>query len=320
MKKLYIISLLACVLGFYSCSDDEVSIPTPSGIANIEAVSGAGSVTLYWDLPADTNLMYVKISYVNPETEEQVVKLVSRHSDSLVIDNLLKRYGTITYTLQTFNEKETPGDVYTIDAQAEAAEKVIVKTPHAVSLTIDQLYTNAQEYSEGALEKLYDGLVASNNFFHSSWSNGCKDKNGGLFLNPGQPHYLVVDLGEEVYACNFSYATRNAGDVPVNLDVYGSLAFDYSNWLSSDPAASWPAIVNADYSPESEDAVEIANLIKPVTGATTWYYSPDFIMEKPFRYLWLAHTGRDYFAISELKVNTLEVSIYDPETGETTDL
>ncbi|MCM1031925.1 MAG: DUF4959 domain-containing protein [Oscillibacter sp.] len=321
MKKLYIISLLACVFGFYSCSDDETSIPAPSEIANIKAVPGAGSVTLYWDLPADTNLMYVKVSYVNPDSKEQVVKLVSHHSDSLVIDNLLKRYGDITYTLQTFNEKETPGDAYTIVAQADAAEKTIVSTPYGVDLTIDNLFANAQEYQEGALEKLFDGLVATTNFFHSSWSGYCKDKKGGFFLNPGEPHYLVVDLGKEVYGCNFSYATRNAGDVPKNLDVYGSISFDYSNWLSSDPTgATWGSIDNVDYSPESEDAIEIANLSNMVSAATTWYNSANFISEKPFRYLWLKHTGRAYFALSELKVNTLEVSVYDPETGETTTL
>lgn len=165
-EKLFIISLLACVFGFYSCSDDDTSIPTPSEIANIEAVPGAGSVTLYWDLPADTNLMYVKVTYVNPESKEHFAKLISRYNDSLVIDNLLKRYGNITYTLQTFNEKETAGTVYTVDAQSDAASKIAVLNGNseAVNLTIDQLFTNAQESSEGALTNLLDGVVASNNF------------------------------------------------------------------------------------------------------------------------------------------------------------
>ncbi len=317
MKKLYIISLLACVLGFYSCSDDEVSIPTPSGIANIEAVPGAGSVTFYWDLPADTNLMYVKISYVNPETEEQVVKLVSRHSDSLVIDNLLKRYGTITYTLQTFNEKETPGDVYTIDAQAEAAEEIIVSTPVGeVDLTTDKLFTNAQEYYEGSLANLFDKKVADDNYFHSSYSGFCIDKKGTWFHDLGEPHYLVIDLGKEVGGCKVSYATRRAGDAPVNLEIYGSTSFDDSNWFGRDDNN----INNTDYSPEAENAIKLETLNDMVSNAVSWYMLPNFISQKPFRYLWLKHTGRKYFALSELQVTLLSVSIYDPETGETTDL
>lgn len=322
MKKLFIISLLACVFGFYSCSDDDTSIPTPSEIANIEAVPGAGSVTLYWDLPADTNLMYVKVTYVNPESKEHFAKLISRYNDSLVINNLLKRYGNITYTLQTFNEKETAGTVYTVDAQSDAASKIAVLNGNseAVNLTIDQLFTNAQESSEGALTNLLDGVVASNNFFHSSWSGGCIDKNGGYFYDPGQPHYLVIDLGKEVYGCNFAYATRNAGDVPLNFDVYGSISFDYSNWLSSDPTGATWGSINTDYSPESENAVKITSLSNMVSTATTWYTSPNFISQTPFRYLWLVHTGRAFFAISEIKATILGADIYDPETGETTAL
>ena len=57
-----------------------------------------------------------------------------------------------------------------------------------------------------------------------------------------------------------------------------------------------------------------------VSTATTWYTSPNFISQTPFRYLWLVHTGRAFFAISEIKATILGADIYDPETGETTAL
>lgn len=96
-----------------------------------------------------------------------------------------------------------------------AANLSVSATP--VTLTVDNLSSNAAEEYEGSLDALVDGDPST--FFHSRWnSNGVSDD--------GQDHYLLVDLGEGKSITNlqFNYHTRQgvANDFPVDIIVAGS--------------------------------------------------------------------------------------------------
>jgi len=99
-----------------------------------------------------------------------------------------------------------------------------------------QLYTNAQETSEGAIENAVDGVIGGNSFFHTAWQNAALPE-GVVY------HNLVADLGEAVSALTVKIGARSTTHIDNNLPgvihVYGAKEFDeatfmagdYSNWV-----------------------------------------------------------------------------------------
>ena len=319
-RNLIWIGIFCSTLLLRACSENDTTpSPTPLTQSSIVAEPGPGKVTLRWTIPADSNYYYAEVRYVRPDTVEasgqkECVRLASLWTDSMVVDNLLKRYGEIEFVFTTVGKTGKRSTSCSVFAQAEAADKqfVLDGTTEEIELTEAQIYSNAQESAEGSVAALLDDDLTT--YFHSSWTGECVDKNGNTFEEV-EPHYLVVDFGKEVNACSFSYASRNAGDVPEGFVLWGSADFDYDNWCAQDGE-----LLNAAYSPQSENAVEITEITDGVTAAKTWYYSSSFVSQTPFRYLWLEYNGssRTYFAITELRVARAGVSVYDPETGLTT--
>ena len=127
MKRILfvVICILSGVCGLMSCSEDGNNYPFPSDITDIKATPGPGSITLSWTLPEDENLKYVEVNYTIPETGKVYRKQISTFASSLLVDNLLHRYGEIDFKIQTYNEGNTGGNVFTISAQAESAAYVL---------------------------------------------------------------------------------------------------------------------------------------------------------------------------------------------------
>lgn len=122
MKRILfvVICILSGVCGLMSCSEDGNNYPFPSDITDIKATPGPGSITLSWTLPEDENLKYVEVNYTIPETGKVYRKQISTFASSLLVDNLLHRYGEIDFKIQTYNEGNTGGNVFTIPLRRKA--------------------------------------------------------------------------------------------------------------------------------------------------------------------------------------------------------
>lgn len=292
-KKNLVYSLIAgcmAVLGAASCSEESGTVPVSLDQSTLTYKAGAGKVTLYWNIPEDADYYYVKVTYNHPENGA-CMRAASIYSDSIVIDNLLKAYGAIDYTLTTVSRDGTEGDVScTVSAQADAAERSVVVTgSQALTLSADGLWTDAQEPSEGPIANLVDGSTST--FFHMNWSS------------PEEfPHYIVVDLDKEVDGVSFTYTCRDNANCnnPDEMEVYASSSFD-----------------GETFDETAFDAELLASLSDlPATQAAT-YTSSQYVAENPFRYLWFKVlsevNGNSYVALAELTVNELETEIEDPE-------
>lgn len=160
------------VTAFTACSDDE-SYPTPTALdaSTLSYEAKAGAVKLKWKIPENANYKYIKVTYTLPESGKECLRLASVYSDTILVDNLLKRYGDIVFTLQPCSADGNGGEICSITAQAAAANKQTVTISKDFKITGEgDAWTDAQETSEGPLKNLFDGSTASDNYFHMSWS------------------------------------------------------------------------------------------------------------------------------------------------------
>ncbi|MEY8611598.1 DUF4959 domain-containing protein [Parabacteroides segnis] len=296
MKKniFYLIAGISGWLSFASCSDNDNGYPTPTAIeqSSITSKSGPGNVTLYWDVPADSNYYYVQVKYMLPNAADEYIRLASVYSDSIAIDGLLKRYGNINFTLQPFSKDGKGGETCSIAAEAGSAPKEVVITgkTEAIALTAEQLFTDNQETSEGPIANLVDGDKST--YFHMSWS-----------APTAFPHYIVIDLKKDIYACTFSYTGRdNANkDNPGTMDILVSNTFDGSNYDLSQTTL----LSSLSDLPGDKAASYISGVIKS---------------DQAFRYLWLkvksSTSGSNWIALAELSITEQLTTVRDPEAEE----
>lgn len=296
-KKLFSIVAIWGLLNLLGCSDDDHKYPMPTGLDqnSVFAKPEIGAVKLKWTVPADSNYYYVKVTYTLPESGKQCTRLASVYSDTMLVDNLLKRYGDIRFTLQPCNRAGEGSQSCTVTAQALPAKKQIQTDKSKVVLDGKLLYTDAQESSEGPIANLVDGN--NDTYFHMNWSN-----------NPQPlPHYIVVDLGEEkaLSTFSFSYVCRdNANrDNPKEIDILGSNTFDKNNY--------------------DEAQTTLLASVKDLPNTKAASYDSDVIKSgESYRYIWFkvksGTRGRKWIALAELSISKVIIETYDPETGETT--
>jgi F5/8 type C domain. len=297
MKK-FLLLICICPYLLFSC-EDKVTYEIPEAIKgeSVVATPGPGTVMLSWSSFSNVdNLYYVACTYTNPETGEEYKKLASKYSDTLIIDNLLNRYGPIDFTLQPFNRGFVGGEKFTISAQAEPAPKTISLNGESevIPLTPEQVYVQDPEPSEGPKENLVNGN--KNDFYHSRWSG-----------NPiGMPSNIVIDLKKEVQGASFSYTTRNnggAGNHPRHIKVFGSNEFD-----------------GTTFNPENFNAELLLEVSTGLpNGAKLDKTIPGFLAKQPFKYLWIqivaTHGNTKFYALAELTVSENFVTVNDPETA-----
>lgn len=68
-------------------------------IANVKAEAREGAIMLRWDLPKDSDFLFVKIEYFNIRQQKEVVCNKSIYADSLLVDGLLARDGEYHFKL-----------------------------------------------------------------------------------------------------------------------------------------------------------------------------------------------------------------------------
>ena len=153
MKKILLgLCVILGLINMIGCSSDE-KYPMPTSIDqnSLSAEAKAGAIKLKWTVPADSNYYYVKVTYTLPEDGKKCMRLASVNSDTMLVDNLLHRYGDINFTLQPCNRAGEASQSCSIMAQALPALKQIKTDRNPITLSAKQLYTDDQESSEGPI-------------------------------------------------------------------------------------------------------------------------------------------------------------------------
>ena len=137
MKK--ILLGLCAILGLINmtgCSSDEkYPMPTTIDQNSLSAEAKAGAIKLKWTVPAD---YYVKVTYTLPEDGKKCLRLASVKSDTMLVDNLLHRYGDIDFTLQPCNRAGEGSQSCSITARALPAPKQIKTFPHYIVVDLGE--------------------------------------------------------------------------------------------------------------------------------------------------------------------------------------
>lgn len=290
MKKIiFIIVCIYCsVCGLMSCSGDENKYPIPSDISDIKAESSPGSILLSWTLPEDENLKYVEINYTIPETGKAYRKQVSTLANSLLIDNLLHRYGEIEFKLQTYNAGNTGGNIFTISARAESALPIF-SNPEKIPLNASAMYTNAP-FTTRPFSALIDNDETT--FFHTQWQT-----------TVALPHYVIIDLGQAYNAFSFKSinSNRTQDGSWKTLKVYGSSSYDPERFFNG------VDFVDGNSVDISEGGVVELASYTDLSGTPGETFNSEIISTNtPVRWLWFkveeTTNGNPYFAMAELEI------------------
>lgn len=285
--RITIINILISLLyfGLAGCEKKEEMIP--SDITNLQTQSSPGQISLYWELPSDETIRYTKVSYYDKLQGKEVTRQASIYSDSLLIPNTRKKYGTYSFTVQPFSYTDTGGKVQTIEATSEAAPITVEEKSEQIKLSANDLSTNAQEPSEGSIENLLDNNTAT--YFHTAWS-----------ISVEAPHWMQINLKQTVDDhFKFYYAPRNnASNKPTDFDLMGSK--DGINWF-----------LIKNFTQENDGL--------PITASDD-YTSPVIKVSQPFSYIRLivnkTNNNTVYWTMSEFKFYNVIRTIIDPEAPD----
>ena len=161
------------------------------------------------------------------------------------------------------------------------------------------MYTNAP-FTTRPLSALVDGNLTT--FFHSKWQAPTVPL----------PHYIVLDLGEEVSVFGFKSTNtdRSSDRAWKTLHIYGSDSYDPTKFFDG------VALVDGSTVDISQGGAKLITTLTDLPGATGAVYQSDVIKaDQPIRWLWLETTettdGQQYFALAELEL--FKYSITYPE-------
>ena len=288
MKRLYIyiVSLIIVASALSSCNDYQafeypsIGTKNPTAISNVVATSLPGQIALKWTVPTDSNYYFVRVSYFDHLSQKTIVRVASVYKDTLLIPNTRAKYGEYEFKFQTFSRSNVGGDIVFTKAVSGVAPIVVTVLKTKIPLVADQLSTNAQEPTEGAIKNLLDGNLAT--YFHTAWSVSI----------PG-PHLMQVDLKKTISNFQFYFGNRdNGSNKPQTVDLMGST-----------DGVSWQLIQTISQGLP--------------TGAKSEYTSPTINAATPFSKLRLVvqktNSSSVYFTMSEFSVFEITTTIVDPE-------
>lgn len=291
MKQIYIILSVFAIITLMSCDKnfDRLAEPdefqtAPSVVSNVTSEALPGQIELNWEVPADKNFYFLRISYYDHLTKTDKSVLASNGTTSIVVDDTRARYGDYEFKFQTFNRKNQGSEVMTVKARSGAAPITETITRKKVELNEAQLSTKHQEPSEGPIKNLIDGNV--NTFFHTRWSS------------PQQPmpHDIQINLNEPLE--NFQFYTQNRNgsqEAPAVVEV--QISNDGTNW----------------------ETIETIEAGIP-SGGSAEYTSAVFRPGKTFRHfrynVLRTQNSRNYFNLAEFALYDVTINIYNPETDE----
>jgi hypothetical protein len=288
MKRLYIyiVSLIIAASTLSSCNDYQafeypsIGTKNPTAISNVVATPLPGQIALKWTVPADSNYYFVRVSYFDHLSQKTIVRVASVYKDTLLIPNTRAKFGEYEFKFQTFSRSNVGSAVLGMKAVSGIAPIVVTVIKNKIPVIADQLSTNAQEPTEGAIKNLLDGSLDT--YFHTAWSVSI----------PG-PHWMQVDLKKTISNFQFYFGNRNNGsNKPQTVDLMGSV--DGTNW----------------------QLIQTISQGLP-TGAKSEYTSPTINATTPFSMLRLVvqktNTSSVYFTMSEFSVYEIITKTVNPE-------
>lgn len=295
LYKYIVVCIVILTVCLTSCKDEEGKAPSVQlDTMNFRSEAGEGCIILRWDTPEkNPGYMYMKMEYTDPREKKFHSISVSSYSDSLVIDNTRARYGdAYSFKFTPYSENDIPGSSFVLEkCKSGPAKKTVSIERVDIKLTINSLYTNAQEPTEGPLNNLIDGNKST--FFHTTWSGD----------GPDGPHWVDVDFGEkvdrfEIYTCN-----RDDGNsYPIEVKLYSISSPGDSNVDMEHPMAT--------YIPEKNEsgaenifmfpALDTPSLSVPIHGFRYCARSSDAV----------------FWNLAELAVRKVSTNSYDPEVDE----
>ena len=283
MKKIvYIGLLISCIFIAASCSDKDDEI-TPKDISNITTEALPGKIHLKWDIPDDSNILYVKVTYFDHWTQETHVKLISTFSDGIIIDELLNKFGDYTFEIQPISSTETEGKVQTISAtcQPRPAEYKAIDR-ELITLTPDMVTCLFADPSEGKIEDMLDDNLST--YFHTNWHDEME-----------MPHYIDIELKNPIRGFQLAYSTRDRTNTshPAEIKIYASNDPDNFGTEVFSQNSGLPTGASADY---TSQALTLSDECKYIR----------FSVER-------SSDNSKFFTIAELKIYKSIMSIYDPE-------
>nr|WP_320057815.1 discoidin domain-containing protein [uncultured Bacteroides sp.] len=268
---------------------EQVGSVVPPAAIEAEAVTSQalpGQISLKWEAPKG-DFSYLKIKYYDPLTQKDTYKIASKATTEMLIDNTRARYGKYKFYFQTFNAAHQGGEIKTIEATSGVAPSVTtVGKKTKISLTADQLSTNAQEPTEGPIKNILDGTAST--FFHTRWSSP----------QIALPHYIQVNLKEPHKNFSLYYMNRN------------------DTWTTSGRAST----VELQISNDGQNWETVTTLSGLPSAASAEYNSTYVASDKTFTYFRfnvIATSGNTtYFNMAEFAMYDVELSVYDPEKDE----
>lgn len=194
MKKTYLLIVIAVASLFTACKDDQTGV-VPTCISGLTAEPQEGAILLGWNKVADAaNVLYTRIDY--DLNGEHFYKVVSNYANTILIEDLLARYGSIKFTVSTFSADDVQSvETATVTAQCDPVKPVetIEKGDIAVVKWFD---ANIYFPDEGSIAELFDGK--NDTFYLTPW-----------YYEAGWPQYVDVMLDREVNTIQFTTVNRD---------------------------------------------------------------------------------------------------------------
>lgn len=228
MKKLYCLILLAII----GCNS-ESALQKPTNVSRVHVKPDTGAMTIYWNIPDDSNYTYLKISYQkypdNPDTSDVISTNVSIYTDSLNIDGLLHKY-KYTFKIQAFNvnrhNKKRSNKILTTKGVRPIRRPIIIDTSLTqVPLKISYL---SSEPVTSSVKYLIDGDL--NSIWQTDWVHNTHQPPFYFYIN--FPN--VVSIGAMKYALGAKsnpagYANQFAISISKNGDNWDQVWKSKSN-------------------------------------------------------------------------------------------
>lgn len=283
MKRSFKYIILASLIGAMAtgCSNNDDEKLIPAEVTNLRAESTPGRIVLRWETPKEGNIRYIQVNYYDPLLKKDVMKTASIYADSIEITDTRRKYGEYTFNIKSVSPTGNVSVMQEIKTLSEPAKATWVSTP--IVLKAEDLATNAQESSEGAIANLVDGNNST--YFHSTWSGNV----------PPAPHWFSANLNQTLNGhFKFTIVARNASNRPSDVDLMGST--DGKQWFL------------------------IRHLNKENDGLslTSPYESETFAIEQPFSHIKFivnaTNTGTVFFSMAEFKLYSME--LIDPEAPD----
>ncbi len=292
MKRIYIYlitfttlyGLIGCDKNFERMEEPDDFLTVPSRVSNIAFKSLPGEILLKWDVPADSNFYFLRITYYDPLVKADKSLLASAGTDSILIKNTRARYGDYEFKFRTFNRKNEGSEAIILKARSEKAPVTETIIRKKVELNEGQLSSNHPEPTEGPIKNLIDG--DGNTFFHTRWSSPQED----------MPHYIQINLNEPLQVFQFYTQNRNGSQEA-------------------------PAVVEVQISEDGLEWTTIHTIEGGIpSGSRAEYTSEIFQAGSPFRFFRYNVTrtanNRKYFNLAEFALYDVTINIYNPETDE----